>query len=288
MRMSRWTNVQLLTVLLASLLTGCTKYDALDLLIPPIPYWRTRNLAYGRLARQKLDVYQPWQQKPNAKVVVFFYGGEWQAGEKAGYRFVAQGLASRGFIVVIPDYRYYPEVTFPGFVEDCALSVKWTHDNIAKYGGDPTHVFLVGHSAGAHIAALLNFDDHYLRDVGLDSHAIRATAALSGPYDFMPWEEDRGIFNMSRTDTKPNPQIEPINFVTPHAPPILLLHGLQDEVVSVGNVRRMAAQIAAAGGKVNTIIYPDRAHVTIAMALAFPFRWLAPVLDDTVAYLNSQ
>jgi len=278
----RWIS---LVLLLCS--AGCTKFDLLDSTIPPIPYHRTRNLVYGDKHRQTLDVYQPWQQKPNTRVVVFFYGGEWSNGTKEGYRFVAQGLASRGFVVVVPDYRIYSEVTFPSFVEDCALSVKWTHDNIAKFGGDPTHVYTMGYSAGAHIAALLNFDDHYLNDVGLKRTDVRASLAVSGLYDFKPLDEDRPIFNMKPGDALVDPHTQPISYVHPYAQPIAIMHGKQDSVVDVNNALLMADRIAAAGGRVTTIIYPERAHVTMAMAFAFPFRFLGPVLDDSVAYFNS-
>jgi len=268
-------------------LTGCSRFDAFNATAPSFTASRTGNVPYGKLERQKLDVYVPYHAEPNARVVVFFYGGEWSNGTKEGYRFVAQGLASRGFVVVVPDYRIYSEVTFPSFVEDCALSVKWTHDNIAKFGGDPTHVYTMGYSAGAHIAALLNFDDHYLNDVGLKRTDVRASLAVSGLYDFKPLDEDRPIFNMKPGDELVDPRTQPISYVHPYAQPIAIMHGKQDSVVDVNNALLMADRIAAAGGRVTTIIYPERAHVTMAMAFAFPFRFLGPVLDDSVAYFNS-
>jgi acetyl esterase/lipase len=137
-------------------LTGCTGLQLLNATVSHRGYVRTANIAYGPDPRQKLDVYLPKQMSPNAKVVIFFYGGSWREGSKADYRFVAQALTSRGFIVVLPDYRLYPQVTFPAFVEDGASAVRWVRDNISNFGGDTNQLYLMGHSAGSHIAALLH------------------------------------------------------------------------------------------------------------------------------------
>jgi acetyl esterase/lipase len=257
----------------------------LNSLVPTCGYQRTTDLAYGDLPRQKLDVYRP-NKSSAAAVVIFFYGGHWQTGSKTDYRFVAQALTSRGFVAVLPDYRLYPQVTFPAFVQDGAAAVRWVHDNISRFGGDPAKIYLMGHSAGAHIAALLTLDGHYLKDVGLDQSAVRATAALSGPYDFVPLPQDKAVFGMNETDSTPDPAIEPIHFVDGHAPPLLLLHGLKDQTVEAGNAARLEAKIRAAGGKVQYIAYPNRAHVGVVLALAWPFRWLDPVLDNTVKFFN--
>jgi len=286
--------VLFLCLLLAT--TGCTRFDMLNATIPSCGYVRTNDIHYGSEPRQKLDVYQPNDAKayqPNdakagASIVVFFYGGDWQSGSKTNYRFVAQALASQGFIAVMPDYRLYPQVTFPAFVEDGALAIRWAHDNATRFGGDPSRIFLMGHSAGAHIAVLLTLDEHYLKAVGLDCSAIRATAGLSGPYDFVPPPDDRGAFGMSRDDTKPDPRIEPINFVDGHAPPLLLVQGLQDTTVGPENTINLAERARQAGGNVRTIFYPDRAHVGVVLSLAWPFRWLAPTLHDTTAFFREQ
>ncbi len=265
---------------------GCSRFDAFNLISPTFTANRTGNLAYGSLPRQKLDIWIPYNVKPNARVVVFFYGGEWMAGEKWNYRFVAKALAGCGIIAVIPDYRVYPEVKFPKFVDDGALAVKWVHDHIAEYGGDPEHVFLMGHSAGAHIVALINLDPHYMKDVGLDRSVIRGTIGLSGPYDFQPFPNDLALFNM--TPGGPiNPLIEPVNFADGAGPPMLLIHGKLDDVCEVKNATSLAAAIHEHGGKVDTIIYPDRAHAGVCMAFAWTCRYLAPTLDDVVKYVET-
>jgi acetyl esterase/lipase len=267
-------------------LTGCTSLQWLDVTVSHRGYVATTNIPYGADPRQKLDVYLPQKLRPNAKVVIFFYGGSWREGSKTDYRFVAQALTSCGFIVVLPDYRLYPAVTFPAFVEDGASAVRWVLDNIATYGGDTNHIYLMGHSAGSHIAALLTLDAHYLKAVGLDPNVIRATATLSGPYDFIPNAWDRPVFGQQTNDTSIDPKIEPITFVDGKEPPMLLVQGLRDKIVVPANAVNLAARIQQADGEVQYIIYPKRGHASVVVALVWPYQWLAPVLDNVTDYFN--
>ncbi len=272
---------------------GCSRFDILNALVPSGNYLRTSNVAYGDRPRQNLDVYRPRSRakSPPARgrgVVIFIYGGSWDSGSKSDYRFVAQALTSRGFIAVLPDYRLYPKVAFPAFVEDAAKAVRWSRDNVARFGGDVDRIYLMGHSAGAHIAALLTLDEHYLKDAGVDPGVIRATAALSGPYDFVPGPDTRGVFRMSAGESIPDARIQPINFVDGNEPPMLLIHGAKDNVVDPSDTAELAAKIRQAGGSVRTIIYPKRGHAGTALALASPFRRLAPVLRDVTAFFAQQ
>ena len=275
-------------LLLPSLLatSGCNRFAMLNAFVPPWGYTRTASIPYGPSPRQTLDLYHPCGAAPHADIIIFFYGGDLQRGTKADYRFVAQALTSRGFIAVLPDYRLYPDVTFPAFIDDGALAVRWVHDHARQIGGDPDHLYLMGHSAGAYIAVLLTLDAQYLNRVGLDRSSIRATASISGPFNFVPPPEDRAVFSMARNDTRPDPDIEPINFVDGHAPPLLLLQGLKDPEVDPANATELAALIRKKGGEADYIAYPDRAHVGMVLALAYPFRWLAPVLHDTTKFFH--
>src|SRR5205085_365459 len=99
------------------------------------------------------DVYQPKQTGTNRPVVVFWYGGSFTSGNRAEYRFVGASLAEAGIVAMLPDYRLYPEVKFPTFMDDAASAVAWAQSHASEYGGDPHRVVLMGHSAGAYIAA---------------------------------------------------------------------------------------------------------------------------------------
>ena len=262
---------------------GCTKFDLLNATVPACGYDRIADIAYGDNPRQRLDVYRSTQVKSNGRVVIFFYGGYWREGDRANYRFVGQALAAKGFIAVVPDYRLYPETTFPGFVQDGALAVRWVVDHIAQFDGDPKQLYLLGHSAGAHTAALLTLNAEYLRAVGLDQSIVRGAAGLSGPYDFVPKGEDRAVFSMQPGDIS-NPAMHPANFVDNHAAPMLLLHGREDDFVLPENSTNLATAITKAGGKARSILYPGLGHATVVLAIARSFQWLAPVLDDCATF----
>lgn len=107
-------------------------------MVPQSAYKLESGISFGQLPRQKLDIYSPniLSGKPAhklRKVVIFYYGGRWDSGERSDYKFVGEALASLGFIVVIPDYRVYPEVLFPAVMEDPVLAARWVKDNISRY-----------------------------------------------------------------------------------------------------------------------------------------------------------
>ncbi len=114
--------------------------------------------------------------------MLFFYGGNWQSGKRGDYLAFGQAFASRGIITVVADYRLYPQVKYPAFVEDAAQAVAFVHGHAAQYGGDPARLFVSGHSAGAYNAVMLASDPHYLKAVGgrpvLDSRRDRHCRSL--------------------------------------------------------------------------------------------------------------
>ena len=141
-----------------------------------------KDAAFGNNPRQRLDVYRPRTIGPAAlPIIIFFYGGSWSSGSKSGYSFVGRALASRGFLVVIPDYRLVPEARFPVFLEDNAMAVRWVRAHGAALGGEPGRLILAGHSAGAYNAAMLALDPRWL---GIDRQWVCGLIGLAGPYDF--------------------------------------------------------------------------------------------------------
>ncbi|CAN5120752.1 alpha/beta hydrolase [soil metagenome] len=238
------------------------------------------GVAYAGGPRLVLDIYTPDGAGAETPVVVWFHGGAWDSGSRAMYLFLAQALASGGVIAVLPDYRLYPEVTFPGFVEDAARAVGWTAHTVAK--GRP--LFVGGHSAGAHIAALVALDPRYLAAVGMDRDAVAGFIGLSGPYDFLPLTEDRykAVF--------PEPmraESQPIAFVDANAPPTLLLTGDGDRTVRPGNTTRLAAALRQHGRSVREIVYPGIGHLGTVAALASVLPGTKPpVRADMLAFIR--
>src|ERR1700679_2349691 len=121
---------------------SCSPVTVLNLLVPRGGYHVLRDLPYGAGARQKLDLYVPDGLKAPAPVILFFYGGSWQSGSKATYLAFGQAFASRGIIVAVADYRVYPQVRYPAFVEDGASALAFVHAHVAQQGGDPARIFV--------------------------------------------------------------------------------------------------------------------------------------------------
>ena len=233
----------------------------------------------------KLDVYAPPHVAKGAglPVVIFYYGGGWVGGSRGGYGFAGNAFASQGFVTVVPDYRLVPGVRFPTFLQDSAMAVKWTRDHIADYGGDPRRISVAGHSAGAYNAAMIALDEHYLRDIGVDPKIIRSAALLAGPYDFLPFNEQRG---RDALGAWPRPEeTQPIHFAHAGGPPMLLAAGTADDIVNPRNSERLAARLTALGVPVSLKLYAGKSHVDLAKALSKPFRGTAPVLADSAAFL---
>ena len=218
-------------------------------------------------------------------VLVFFYGGGWANGSRLDYGFVAKAYAARGYIVVLPDYRLVPQVRFPAFLQDAAAAVRWTHDNIARFGGDPDRIAVAGHSAGGYLAVMLALDGRYLRAAGADPSVIKAAIGLAGPYDFFPFVKRRSIDAMSRA---PDPlATQPITFARADAPPLLLVAGTADTEVRPRNAINLAAREQALGSTTTRLRqYPGLDHNDLIMALSKPFRTKAPLLEESVAFLH--
>ncbi|MGQ2906900.1 MAG: alpha/beta hydrolase [Aliihoeflea sp.] len=237
------------------------------------------GLAYGQGPRQRYDVYRPVGASADAPVVVFLYGGAWSSGDRSMYRFVGNALAEQGFVAAIPDYRLYPEVRFPDFVEDAARAVTAIRRDVA--GGRP--VVVVGHSAGAQIGALIALDDRYLS--GAACSTVSGFVGIAGPYDFLPLtsERYRRIFPEATRD-----QSQPINFAADRAPATLLLHGSSDRTVAAKDSRDLARALQAAGNRAELRIYDGVGHINIVGAIASPLRGQAPTLADISGFVRER
>ena len=239
---------------------------------------------YGPEPRQLLDVYRPAADAGTGPLAVFIYGGGWTSGERATYGFVGTGLASRGITTVIPDYRLFPEVTFPRFIEDAARAYSWTSATLAGGAGGRRPIFLIGHSAGGYIAALLAYDGRYLAGAGAGAHPPAGLVGLAGPYafDLSTFEPTAAIF--AGADPRDVPTT---NFVRPGAPRSLLMHGLSDDTVKIENGRVLAKLLTDVGTPVRKIEPPGIGHAGLVLAISRPFRWRAPVLPEIATFVHA-
>jgi acetyl esterase/lipase len=247
------------------------------------------GIAYGAHPRQKLDIYRADPANEKTPIVIFYYGGSWKDGDRATYTFVGTALAKRGITTIIPDYRLFPEVQFPGFVDDAAKAYGWVGANSNRLGrrcGVDRPIIVVGHSAGAHTAALLSLDATYLDRYATGIRRPAAMIGMAGPYAFDPttWPSTKDVF----ASALPNPnRARPVTFAPQgKAPPTLLLHGSDDETVKLYNTRDLATAIKASGQKARVAEYPGIGHVGLILTESKPLRWRAPTLDDIVAFIE--
>jgi acetyl esterase/lipase len=235
-------------IVLLGAIVACSPLTAINALTPSSTYRKTANIAYGTDSRHQLDVYSPTAQNSNAlaPVVVFFYGGNWNAGSRSDYEFIGE--------------------------------VAWTAREIKKYGGDPQRLFVMGHSAGAYNAAMVALDRRLLSAYGMTPQALSGWIGLAGPYDFIPIEnqDTQPVFFHPNTP----PKSQPINQVTDKAPPALLIASNKDHLVNpVRNTGGMAKRLREAEVSVTEIYYDKTSHTTLVAAMSRPLRGLAPVLD---------
>jgi acetyl esterase/lipase len=274
--------VCLLTTLI--LLSGCSGLNLINALSPDRNYQLQADLEYGQNPRQSLDLALPKDGEARG-LIVFFYGGGWTSGKRQDYRFVIDSFARHNYAVAIPDYRLYPEVGFPHFVEDGAAAVAWLQRHAEELGIANLPVFLMGHSAGAHIAAMLHFDESYLREAAADHSAVSGFIGLAGPYDFLPLSSK----NLENIFAPPSnyPASQPVNFVDGDEAPILLLQGEVDKTVWPRNTHRLAARFAAAGGQAEKHLYPKLGHVRILLSLSPTFD-AVPVVETSVRFMQAR
>lgn len=248
---------------------------------------------FGEHPRDQADVYKPLATtKPPASdsaslrpLLVFIYGGSWRSGSRGTYQFVGKALADLGYVTVIPDYRVYPEVQFPGFIEDNARAVAWAAKNAEQWGADPNRIVLVSHSAGAYNAAMLLTDPGYLADVGIPVEQIVGFVGLAGPYDFYPILNERvmPVFNHPNYPSRS----QPIRLVHDNLPPSFIGSASEDDLVEPQrNATQFARLLEEQGVPVTLKLYDRVGHMTLIGSFAGPLQWLAPVLDDVETFLN--
>jgi acetyl esterase/lipase len=218
--------------------------------------------------------------------VIFIYGGNWNSGTRNDYKFIGEALASRGIVAILADYRLYPQVRYPRFIEDCAKAVAWTLKEVQRYGGDSRRVYVMGHSAGAYNAAMVTLDPRWLATYSVKPEALRGWIGLAGPYDFMPIanEATRPVFFYPDTP----PESQPINHVSASAPPALLIASKKDELVDpVRNTGGLANKLRSVDVAVTEVYFDKTSHQTLIAAISWPLRGLAPVLDTVDRFVKS-
>ena len=268
------------TTLLVSafMLASCSGVALLNTITPSGSYSLAKNIEYGKLERQKLDIYQPDKPRANAPIVVFIYGGSWDTGNKGMYKFVGEAFASEGLTTIIPDYRLHPEVIYPEFVNDTAAAVAFA----ARRYPDQS-LILIGHSAGAYNVMMVTVDPEYLKAQGVDlCQRIAGTVGLAGPYGAFPMKKEPYITIFPGRQEGDD---APVQRTLGPTPPMFVPIGDKDTTVSDQHSRELADKVNARGGAAKFKLYPGLSHTDIVKVLSRYFDNDSDLKGDVVEFV---
>lgn len=243
-----------------------------------------RDIAYGTEPRQQLDLYIPEGLATRAPVLLFFYGGGWQSGDRADYLAFGQAFASAGIITAVADYRLYPQVKYPKFVEDAATALAFIYDHVARFGGDPNAIFLAGHSAGAFNAVMLASEPGFIAAKGGSLAWIRGVIGIAGPYNFLPMKDPIYVDMFHGSNNRDS---MPVYHVDGPRPPMLLVSGSNDKIVGISNTNDMAERLKRFGNEVTVLIYEGVGHIGVIVSLIRGFRGLTSLRQDMLDFIRS-
>jgi len=220
-----------------------------------------QDLVYKTMgARElKLDIYRKRYQTQPMPVLIFIHGGAWKTGDRSQYTPLGNRYAREGYVTVVPSYRLAPKNPHPAQIEDAAAAFAWTFRHIAEYGGDTNRIYVAGHSAGGHLAALLSLNERHLARHELSPKQIRGVLALSGVYDLAhPTGQDTVFGN--------NPQIRreasPLYHIKAGAPPFLVTYCEWDYFSLPAQARQFHRALQQAEIAAKLIYIPGENHIS--------------------------
>jgi len=216
-----------------------------------------------------LDIYTPVIGE-NCPIIVFIHGGTWSLGDKGSLNYKTLVFTKANFVYVSINYRLSPDIKHPIHASDVARAITWIYKHISDYGGDPQNIFLLGHSAGGHLAALIATDEHYLKDLGFSTKIIRGVIGLDSAAYHLPTlirsePENYYLFEMVFGD---NPEtwekVSPIYYVEKgkNIPPFLLIYADDREVSKMVNLA-FAKALKMANYEIELYYASDKGHVSI-------------------------
>jgi arylformamidase len=239
-----------------------------------------KNIAYSDAGgdRTRLDVYSPGDGK-DRPVVIWIHGGAWKFGDKASVQAKPKAFNELGYVLVSINYRFHPVVTYKEQAGDIARAIRWVHEHASDHGGDPSRVFLMGHSAGAHLAALVGTDARYLKNEGLKLSDLSGVILLDGAGYDIPRQIQQAMLPRLKTmyktvfgeDETKQKDASPITHVAGGTgiPPVLILH-VASRRDSKAQSEGLAAKLRGAGVEANVVPGEGKTHATINRELGQP------------------
>lgn len=245
--------------------------------------------AEGKVSNQ-LNIYYPADTVAKKGVVIFIHGGSWSSGKKETYWWLGRNLARKGLVAVIINYGLAPDQQYPQMAADCAAAVNWVSQHINNYGGNPERIFLMGHSAGGHLAELINADPEYLEAAGFkgkikgvilnDAFGLDMNEYLSKA------EKDDNYHNFLRTFSD-DPAIwtkaSPLNYVEKNENPHLIFYGEKTYPAIQIQSERIQKQLTAQQIPSSIYVIKGKKHVGMISQMVFGSNQLYQKILDFVA-----
>lgn len=242
-------------------------YDKIDMMTAEVRKKLPHHLdiPYGKDPKQKLDLYLPPKKPSGAPVLVFLHGGAFFEGDRAHYGYAAGPLAKNGVLTVVPSYRLAPEFRFPDQPEDVQKVLAWVYRNIGSYGGDPEHIYIAGHSAGAILAAFVAMKTDWLARMSLPADLIKGCVPISANYDLRQRATNR------KYAPTPDIQVEASPIFHIENPPRLTIVALGslEEKNFLKPSQEFAQKIQGKGGTAEVMVVNDLDHDGIAISLGY-------------------
>ncbi|MFP3903763.1 MAG: alpha/beta hydrolase fold domain-containing protein [Armatimonadota bacterium] len=226
-----------------------------------------RQIEVSDPERLSLDLYAP-EGAQAAPIMLFVHGGGWAKGDRSAVWHKPEFFCTNGWLFASTNYRFVPDVTPADQVRDVAHAIAWLHAHAAEYGGDPDRIFIMGHSAGAHLAALVATDPEPLQEAGLDLNALTGTVVLdTGTLDLvahMQRVKARGLFGAAfGTDPAFWDAVSPLARIQPDSdiPPFLII--IQGAQPRLDGADRFANALTQAGTQAEVVYLPNHDHGTV-------------------------
>ncbi len=262
------------------ILAACAPVTFLNGITPSSSFSKAKNISYGDLDRQALDIYKADNSRADAPVIVFIHGGSWSEGNKDIYKFLAEGFTSEGFDIVVPNYRLYPEAVYPQMIEDTAKAIAFVSK---QYPDRP--LVLMGHSAGGYNMLMASLNKNYLTAEGVSvCERVSGLVSLAAPVGVEPLVREPYITIFPDRFQKDD---APIAYTEQPSPAVLVIHGTEDTTVNPKNANDLAAKIQARGGQAVLKVYEGLDHTDAVKLLSRHFDDDAPLKSDIISFVNS-